>query len=266
MSDAFERKAFAGQPLDHSFIVDAHGHLSENPNVPLPDVSLQTLIARMDMMGVDVFCCSAIAAIYNQARYGNDIIIDAVRRYPKRIFGYMCADVGYTQRVLPELERCLAAGLRGIKIYSHSIHAGFNYNDATFKPVFEFANAHGLPLKAHTFSLEELGHMEQHFNRYPRINFIMAHAGSCGASPYVRLAKTYANVYIETCFSLCPRGFFETLVGDGVTDKVLWGSDSVFMDATQQIGRVIFAQIPEEAKRKILGENAVRALGIAKTA
>jgi uncharacterized protein len=265
MSDIFEQKAFAGQPLDHCLVIDAHGHLSENPNVPLPDTSLETLIARMDLMGIDVFCCSAIAAIYNQSRYGNDQVIDAVRRYPRRIFGYMAADAGYPEKVTPELERCLAAGLRGVKIYSHSIHAGFNYNDRRFKPIFEFADAQALPLLAHTFSVEELGHMEQHFNAYPHVRFIMAHTASCGAAPYVRLARTYENVYIETCLSICPRGLFETLVAEGVSDKVLWGTDEFFMDASQQLGRLVFAQIPEADKRKMLGENAARVLHIGAT-
>jgi predicted TIM-barrel fold metal-dependent hydrolase len=261
-SDGFTENGFSGQPLDHCLVVDAHGHLSENPNVPLPDTSLETLIARMDRMGVDVFCCSAIAAIYNQARLGNDQVIAAVRRYPKRFFGYTAVDVGYPQRVIPELERCLAAGLRGVKIYSHSIHNGFEYADPVFQPVFEFANARALPLLAHTFSVKELNDLEQQVAGYPRVRFIMAHTGSCGAAPYVRLAKTYENVYIETCFSVCPRGLFETLVAEGVTGKVLWGSDAYFMDESQQLGRVLFAQIPEDAKRKILGENARRALGI----
>ncbi len=262
MSDSFASRAFAGQPIDHCRVIDAHGHLSENPNVPLPDTSLQTLVARMDLMGVDVFCCSAIAAIYNQARLGNDQVIEAVQRYPRRIFGYMAADVGYPQRTLPELERCLAAGLRGIKIYSHSIHAGFEYDNPVFRPVFEFANHHALPILAHTFSEKELGDLEPQVSLYPRIRFIMAHTGSCGAASYVRLARAHPNVYIETCFSICPRGLFETLVAEGVTDKVLWGTDAYFMDASQQLGRIVFARIGEDDKRRILGENAARVLHI----
>jgi predicted TIM-barrel fold metal-dependent hydrolase len=107
-----------------------------------------------------------------------------------------------------------------------------------------------------------LGDLEQQFERYPRVTFVMAHTASCGAAPYIRLAQTYPNVYIETCFSICPRGLFETLVRAGVTDKVLWGTDQYFMDASQQLGRVVLAQIPESDKRKILGANAARALGI----
>jgi len=262
MNDAFASRAFAGQPLDHCLVIDAHAHLGENPNTAVPDTSLATLVAHMDRMGIAVVCCSATMAIFNAARRGNDIVIEAVRRYPSRFFGYMAADVGYPDTVTPELERCLAAGLRGVKIYSHSIHRGFEYADPVYRPALEFANAHGLPVLAHTFSVKELTDLEPSFGRYGRVRFILAHTGSCGVEHYVRLARTYENVYIETCLSMCLRGLFETLVAEGVTDKVLWGTDQYFMDASQQLGRVVFAQIPEDAKRKILGANAARALGI----
>ena len=261
-SDLFAQHGLAGRPLNQCLVIDAHGHLSENPNIPLPDTSLETAVARMDLMGIDVLCVSAIIGIYNQARLGNDLVISAMRRFPDRFFGYMVANVGYSATVLPELERCLAAGMRAIKIYSHSIHSGFEYDSSVFTPVFEFAEAHGLPVLAHTFSVTELNNLEARFDRYPHVNFILAHTGSCGAAPYLRLAQSYANVYLETCLSICPRGLFETLVAAGVTDKILWGSDELFMDVSQQLGRVIFAQIPETDKRQILGLNAARVLGI----
>ena len=46
----------------------------------------------------------------------------------------------------------------------------------------------------------------------------------------------------------------------GLVDRIVWGSDAMFMDGSQQIGRVLFAQIPPEDKEKILGLNARRAL------
>jgi hypothetical protein len=41
---------------------------------------------------------------------------------------------------------------------------------------------------------------------------------------------------------------------------VIWGSDAIFMGAPQQLGRVLFAQISDDDKTKILGLNAKRAL------
>ncbi len=33
-TDLFVQKALAGQPIDHCRVIDAHGHLGENPASP----------------------------------------------------------------------------------------------------------------------------------------------------------------------------------------------------------------------------------------
>ena len=45
-------------------------------------------------------------------------------------------------------------------------------------------------------------------------------------------------------------------------DRVLFGSDTPLMDPRSQLGKIITANISDEAKRQILGDNARRLLGI----
>jgi predicted TIM-barrel fold metal-dependent hydrolase len=258
--DSFVQKAFAGQPIDNCLVIDAHSHLDENPIFPFLDTSLETLVARMNCLGIKTVCVSSLPAIYGKARLGNDRVINAMRRYPGRIFGYMCVDPGYPERIVPEMERCLAAGVRGVKIHSYSTRPLLAYDSPNLAPLYEFTNAHGLPLLVHSFTTEELQQLQPQFTAYPRINFILGHTGACGLDPYMRLAKTHDNVFMETCLSLSPRGLFETIVDEGLGSKVLWGSDEVFMDASQQLGRVLFARVGESDKARILGGNAARVL------
>jgi predicted TIM-barrel fold metal-dependent hydrolase len=88
----------------------------------------------------------------------------------------------------------------------------------------------------------------------------MGHSGSAQLDKYIRLGREYPNVYLELCFSVSPRGLVEKLADAGLADKTIWGSDTLFMSAAQQIGRVLFARISPEDKEKILGSNARRAL------
>ncbi len=258
--DSFTEKGFAGRPIDHALVIDAHGHIGENQLFPYPDTTLATLIARMDRLGIARACLSHMQGLYGKARLGNDALIAAVRAHPTRLFGYMSIDPGYPGRATAELERCLNAGLRGIKIHSYATRPLLAYDAACLTPLYEFADAHSLPLLAHTFTTDEIEQFEKQFSRYGRVTYIMAHTGACALDNYIRRARDYPNVYIETCLSASPRGLFEQLVAAGVADKVLWGSDQYFMDASQQLGRVLFAQISEADKRKILGQNAARAL------
>ena len=68
-------------------------------------------------------------------------------------------------------------------------------------------------------------------------------------------------LYLELCFSRAPYGMVEYLVGEVGADKVLWGSDAVYLSTTQQIGKVLGARISDEDKVKVLSRNARRLLG-----
>ena len=54
----------------------------------------------------------------------------------------------------------------------------------------------------------------------------------------------------------------EQLVNEAGADRVLFGSDTPLMDPRPQIGKIITADISDEAKRLILGGNARRLLRI----
>jgi uncharacterized protein len=259
--DLFVEKALAGRPIDHCRVIDAHGHLGECPNFAVADSSAAALVRAMDRMGIRTTCVSSMPAIFGDAARGNRIVEAAMRQFPGRIFGYMVADVGYPETIVPEYERCLHAGFRGIKIWSYGAKPGLPYDHPNYRPVFEFAHAHGLPVLAHTWGAE-LDQLEPAIRAYPRITWLMAHTASSQKEKYIRFGKEFANVYLELCFSPCPRGLVEELVDAGLADKLIFGSDCIFMSASQQIGRVLFAQISPADKEKILGLNAARALGI----
>ena len=59
-----------------------------------------------------------------------------------------------------------------------------------------------------------------------------------------------------------PRGLIERLVAQVPLGKIIWGSDQHFLSVTNQIGRVLTAQITADQKRAILGQNAIKALHI----
>jgi len=260
--DIFEQKAFAGKPVDFCTVVDAHCHIGECFGMPYVDSTATALISAMDRMGVRAACVSATPGLMGLARRGNDTLIDAMQEYPGRIFGYAVVDIGFPETIISELERCAAAGIRAIKIWSYGGRPGLPYDHPNYDIVCEFADSNGFPILAHTFSAEEISHLERRLEKYRNVDFLLAHTGSFDRAAYVRVAKEYPNAYLETCLSSCPRGLIEHLVGEGLAPKTIWGSDSLFMGAEQQVGRVIFANISEQHKRAILGANAVKILDL----
>ena len=249
-----------GEPITSCRVVDAHGHLgTECPVFPIISTELDDVLASMDRLGVDLFCVSGIAGIFGAAGEGNDVVAAAIRRAPDRFFGYATVDIGFPERILPELERCLELGFRGVKIWSWGDRPGLPYDHENYQPVFAFADANHLPILAHTWGAE-LDQLRPAIERFANINWLMAHTGSQDLPKYIEFGRQYPTVFLETCFSPCPYGLIEELVAAGLEDKVVWGSDVTFMDSSQQLGRVTFARIPVEAKQKILGGNANKAL------
>ena len=58
------------------------------------------------------------------------------------------------------------------------------------------------------------------------------------------------------------HGTIKFLVEGAGEDRVLFGSDMPEQDARYQVGRVVTADIPDEAKRRVLGLNAIEVLGL----
>jgi predicted TIM-barrel fold metal-dependent hydrolase len=52
----------------------------------------------------------------------------------------------------------------------------------------------------------------------------------------------------------------ERIVGEVGADRVLWGTDFPFLDPVYLVGRLAYARLTDEAKRKVFGENAQRLL------
>ena len=98
--------------------------------------------------------------------------------------------------------------------------------------------------------------------RFPKATFVCGHSGNC--PPMRRMAIDAAlaneNVYLETCSTFRSPGAIEQLVEEAGPERVLFGSDLPLMDPRSQLGKIITADISDDAKRLVLGENARRIL------
>ncbi|MAE66955.1 MAG: hypothetical protein CMJ18_22070 [Phycisphaeraceae bacterium] len=254
--DRFAEAGRAGRPITDCLMIDAHAHIGPPPGLPPIGTTAETLIRQMDRLGIDRAAVSALGAVFSlAARQGNDQLLEALRTWPDRLIGYMAVNVSDRDDILPELQRCFDAGLRAVKIWSYGAREGLPYDHAHYDLVYGFADEHHLPILAHTWGAE-LDELEASFQSCRNIRWLLAHTGAQDLPKYIRAANEHEHVYLETCFSQCPRGLFETLVEAVPLHKIVWGSDQLFMSAAHQIGRVLFADIAPDQKRAILGKNA----------
>jgi predicted TIM-barrel fold metal-dependent hydrolase len=102
-------------------------------------------------------------------------------------------------------------------------------------------------------------HLEEYARNFPDLTFIVGHPTLEVAS--TRILERCTNVYQCTCGAFVYPGFarmsIEQMVRELPLDKLLHGSDALDLDFGTAIGSLAYAAVPEKAKEKILGGNAL---------
>jgi len=247
----------AGESLAELGVICMHGHFGRYSHT-IADVTAAGLVRMMDRVGVKAMMLSHMQCMAWSVRQGNDELLAAMQAYPGRLLGYVVLSPVLGD-VTAEMARCVGLGFSGLKLHNGN---GFSYTDPAYAGALAIANERQMPVLFHTWGEASVFAMTRTLAAaYPKANFIMAHAGTGGAeAEYGRIAREVANVYLDTCYSVGPRGLVERLVTGAGADKVLFGSDCYFYGFTQQIGKVLGANLPEPVKRQVLAGNAARLL------
>ena len=246
-----------GRALDLE-ILDMHGHLG-HARFAIPDPTPAAMVAAMDRLGIRSIVCSHMTCMGRDVEYGNAEILAAAQAFPGRILGYVSVSPSDPRTVRQNVSRCLETdSFVGFKLHNSN---GFDYNDAAYEPVYALAARRRLPILFHAWATDgSLPQISRIAERHGEVPILLGHSGAAGEAPYIHIARRYSNVHLELCLSRAPRGLVERLVDAVGAHRMIWGSDCHFMSIAQQLGKVVGADIPEQAKRQILAGNARRIL------
>jgi hypothetical protein len=195
---------------------------------------------------------------------------------PDRLIAFGSVHPRFVRRPAEETERVLDLGLRGLKV--HPPHQLFQVNDyRTGGPgrgigeVFRVAEARGAPVMIHTGTSVFPGARNVYADPmpaddvgvdFPRLRVILAHAGR--------------PLHGDACFFLVRRHPQFSLDLSGIpprrllhhvprlveiADRCLWGSDwpsPGVADLRRNVEAFLALDLPDDARRKILSENAAR--------
>jgi predicted TIM-barrel fold metal-dependent hydrolase len=177
-----------------------------------------------------------------------------------------------TARPDEELERLIEEkGFRGLKLYPS--YQQYYPNDAKIYPLYAKAQALKIPVLLHMGSSVFAGsrlkyadplYLDDVAVDFPDLVLIQSHSGRpIWYETASALARLHANVFMEIA-GLPPQKlptYFPEL--ERLADKVVYGSDWPGVPTIKEnIQAIRNLDLAEEAKRKILGENALRLLGI----
>ena len=249
-------------------IWDLHCHLSGVPG-RTPEERLGKLLEYADRLGVTRLCVHmGMDWSYDpepeKLHRDNDAAWRAVAKYPDRAFGFVYLNPKHTQASLQELDRCVRDGpMVGVKLW-----VAMRCNAPELDPIIARATelrvlifqhtwlkiTGNLPSESTPFDLAELA------ARHPHAMLVCGHSGGDWERG-LRAIRPHKNVYADLAGGDPTAGLTEMAVREIGAERVLYGSDVAGRSFASQLGKVHGANIPEFAKRLILGQNLKRLLG-----
>lgn len=207
-------------------------------------------------------------------RRQHEVIQEAMRRWPQLLTGF-CAVHPLESGAAREVERCLAAGFRGVgelAWYLEDLGADLA---AVLAPIAELCQHYRAPLLLHTNEPVgplypgkaplSLAAIYQAIKAFPQVTWILAHWG--GGLPFYGLMKkelpdTFRNVYFDTAASpYLYRPEIYRLAAEMVgPDKILFGSDYPLLPVSRYLEEMAEAKLPEDWQEQILGKNLAKLL------
>lgn len=244
---------------------------------PLELVNKQMAFAKIDklvLLPEDSSTKDGIVAL------SNEDIATLVRLDPHRFIGFATVDPNRPD-ALDVLEYAFdTLKLQGLKL--HPAKQQFFPDDPKMFSIYEMCQKRNLPITfhcgmswqpntylkyCHPFQFEEVA------VRFPELRINLAHFGFPWTMETAAIILKYPNVYADTagCYMDCPEQFFEQIflkqmgplwIEHNFREKILFGSNSPRFRPARIKRGLESLHFSKETESMILGENAVKFLGL----
>jgi predicted TIM-barrel fold metal-dependent hydrolase len=243
-------------------IWDVHTHLYGVAG-RTPDERMSQLLRFADRLGVERLCVCmgypfAEDPTPEELRRQNDQVLQALSHYHDRAFGLVYLSGRHPEASLRELDRCVRDGpMVGVKLWiarrasAAELDAVIGRATELKAPVLQhtwFKATGNKPGESTPLDLAELA------KRHPDARLICGHTGGDWELG-IRAVRAYPNVVVETGGFDPTAGMVEMAVRELGPERVLFGSDAGGRSFASQLAKVQGADVPDAARRLVLGES-----------
>lgn len=181
-------------------VLDAHTHIGRDEDGQ--ELDADALLAALDEVGPRA---RAVAFPFHDPerhpayRLPNDRVLAWAAGSGGRIVPYCRLDPA--DDPIPEAERCLARGARGIKLHPRA--QGFGFDNAASDAIFATARDAGVPILVHAGrGMPGMRPLADLALRYPEVTLVLAHTALADQGMFARILREHPRVLYDTsCFS-----------------------------------------------------------------
>ncbi len=260
IADPILAAAREGKPLRDTLVIDAHAHISHEDAVGVgfmyqPFSDAPSMFERAKLMGMSQIHMSAWLAIWADYEDGNEIVYDAMKRFPRFYRGYASLQPQYVKDWKREIAKVHGRyRMGGLKPYYP--RTDIPYNDPAWSTWFEYGNRHRCYTLLHP-SVNFAAELTDLLPKYPDTSFILAHQGGSfkEARRGIEFALKFPNVYLEITLTAATYRVIEFMVKHVGAERVLFGTDQPMRDPLPQFGWMAYSHCTPAEKRLMFGLN-----------
>ncbi len=245
-------------------IVDCHGHVGVHPDFPAYKTEPEEMLQVMDLLNIERLAITSTLACYNDCPRGNAEVQRVLKEHPGRFLGYITVNPNPAGLALTQLLQYAHFHTPPL-IKLHPACQHYPVHGPKYSPVWDYANQTHAIVLVHTWDSDPecgpllLGPIAR---AYPNARILLGHAGVTwrGYEQALEVAKTHPNTFLDITGSQSHRTILEHCVRQIGADRVLFGSDLPYLEASLSLGRVLTARISDPEKEAILRTNFLRLL------
>lgn len=249
-------------PLSYA-VWDLHCHLLGVPG-RTPEEKMARLLEVADRHGIEKLCLFFSLSFKttpspDELRADNDYVLQAMSHWSDRVFGFCYVSGQHVDAGLAEIERCVAKGpMVGLKLWvaeradqkgvDELVQAAHAAKAVIYQHTWMKQNGGQYPGESTPHELVALA------KRHPEIHFICGHTGGQWELG-IRAVRSQSNISIDLAGSDPTAGFTEMAVRELGAERIIYGSDTAGRSFASQLAKVVGAEIPDPARKRIFKEN-----------
>jgi predicted TIM-barrel fold metal-dependent hydrolase len=246
-------------------IWDLHSHIGPRLGAT-PEDQMDALLRFAERMGIRKLVMLAVGpnlATPAELRKTNDDYLRALERGGKRSLGFVFLNPNHLEESLKEIDRCVRDG----PMVGFKLHVAKRCDSPEHDVLFRRAAELKAVVYQHTW-LNNVGNMPGESEpkdvaalhaRHPEVPFICGHAGGKWELG-VRTVRPHPRLCIGMAGFDPQAGAVEMAVRELGPQRVIYGSDVTGRSFASQLAKTLGADLPDDAKRAVLGGNLKRLL------